>query len=41
MTHSVESQEVIDAELSARVLRLVNVADSGLHSQVRQNSYSC
>ncbi|KAI3445190.1 hypothetical protein Pfo_001855 [Paulownia fortunei] len=30
---SVESQEVIDAELSARVLRLVNVADSGLHSQ--------
>ncbi|KAL2511701.1 ARM repeat superfamily protein [Abeliophyllum distichum] len=30
---SMESQEVIDAELSARVLRLVNVADSGLHSQ--------
>ncbi|KAK4414267.1 Exportin-7 [Sesamum alatum] len=30
---SAESQEVIDAELSARVLRLVNVADSGLHSQ--------
>lgn len=30
---SVESQEVLDAELSARVLRLVNVADSGLHSQ--------
>ncbi|XP_022864034.1 exportin-7 isoform X2 [Olea europaea var. sylvestris] len=30
---SVESQEVIDAELSARALRLVNVADSGLHSQ--------
>ncbi|CAA3005621.1 exportin-7 isoform X1 [Olea europaea subsp. europaea] len=30
---SVESQEVIDAELSARVLRLVNVADSGVHSQ--------
>ncbi|RAL45197.1 hypothetical protein DM860_014607 [Cuscuta australis] len=26
-------QEVIDAELSARVLRLVNVTDSGLHSQ--------
>lgn len=31
-----ESQEVIDAELSARVLRLVNVADSGVHSQVDQ-----
>ncbi|KAL2478121.1 ARM repeat superfamily protein [Forsythia ovata] len=30
---SAESQEVIDAELSARALRLVNVADSGLHSQ--------
>ncbi|CAA0827410.1 ARM repeat superfamily protein [Striga hermonthica] len=30
---SAESQEVIDAELSARVLRLVNVADNGLHSQ--------
>ncbi|KAL7120320.1 hypothetical protein ACP275_02G115800 [Erythranthe tilingii] len=30
---SAESQEVIDAELSARVLRLVNAADSGLHSQ--------
>ncbi|KAL3829837.1 hypothetical protein ACJIZ3_018639 [Penstemon smallii] len=30
---SIESQEVIDAELSARVLRLVNVADSGLHSR--------
>ncbi|KAL0425403.1 UNVERIFIED_CONTAM: Exportin-7-B, partial [Sesamum radiatum] len=30
---SAESQEVIDAELSARILRLVNVADSGLHSQ--------
>ncbi|KAL6495704.1 hypothetical protein OROGR_030267 [Orobanche gracilis] len=30
---SAESQEVLDAELSARVLRLVNVADSGLHSQ--------
>lgn len=34
LSHSVESQEVIDAELAARVLRLVNVADSGLHSQV-------
>ncbi|XP_051118324.1 uncharacterized protein LOC127242236 isoform X2 [Andrographis paniculata] len=30
---SVESQELIDAELAARVLRLVNVADTGLHSQ--------
>ncbi|KAM7472621.1 hypothetical protein LguiA_010804 [Lonicera macranthoides] len=30
---SVDSQEVIDAELSARVLRLINVTDSGLHSQ--------
>ena len=34
MTYSAESQEVIDAELAARVLRLVNVADSGLHNQV-------
>ncbi|XP_010495084.1 PREDICTED: exportin-7-like [Camelina sativa] len=31
---SVETQEVLDAELSARVLRLVNVMDSGLHRQV-------
>jgi hypothetical protein len=31
---SVESQEVLDAELSARVLQLINVTDSGLHSQV-------
>ncbi|XAR54505.1 hypothetical protein NMG60_11029657 [Bertholletia excelsa] len=30
---SADSQEVIDAELSARVLRLINIADSGLHSQ--------
>ncbi|EPS69108.1 hypothetical protein M569_05657, partial [Genlisea aurea] len=30
---SVESLEVIDAELSARVLRLVDVADSGSHNQ--------
>jgi exportin-7 len=29
----VETQEVLDAELSARVLRLVNVMDSGLHRQ--------
>ncbi|XP_020205466.1 uncharacterized protein LOC109790680 [Cajanus cajan] len=31
---SVESQEVLDAELSARVLQLINVTDSGIHSQV-------
>ncbi|XP_059653720.1 uncharacterized protein LOC132300582 isoform X1 [Cornus florida] len=30
---SADSQEVLDAELSARVLRLINVTDSGLHSQ--------
>ncbi|XP_074310718.1 uncharacterized protein LOC141646709 [Silene latifolia] len=30
---SAESQEVIDAELSARVLQLVKVTDSGLHIQ--------
>jgi exportin-7 len=30
---SVEPQEVLDAELSARVLQLIKVADSGLHSQ--------
>ncbi|GAB4836168.1 hypothetical protein Ancab_001081 [Ancistrocladus abbreviatus] len=30
---SAESQEVIDAELSARVLQLIKVTDSGLHSQ--------
>lgn len=30
---STDSQEAIDAELAARVLRLVNVTDSGLHSQ--------
>ncbi|XVF41019.1 hypothetical protein PTKIN_Ptkin01aG0246900 [Pterospermum kingtungense] len=30
---SMESQEVLDAELSARVLQLINVTDSGLHSQ--------
>ncbi|KAA8519254.1 hypothetical protein F0562_013510 [Nyssa sinensis] len=34
---STDSQEVIDAELSARVLRLINVTDSGLHSQVMSN----
>jgi len=33
---SVESQEVLDAELSARVLQLINVTDSGIHSQVYQ-----
>jgi hypothetical protein len=31
---SVESQEVFDAELSARVLQVINVTDSGLHGQV-------
>ncbi|XP_072984276.1 uncharacterized protein [Typha latifolia] len=30
---SLESQELIDAELAARVLQLINVTDSGLHSQ--------
>ncbi|KAI4356227.1 hypothetical protein L6164_000266 [Bauhinia variegata] len=30
---SMESQEVLDAEISARVLRLINVTDSGIHSQ--------
>uniref|UniRef100_A0A5B7AV32 Putative exportin-7 isoform X3 n=1 Tax=Davidia involucrata TaxID=16924 RepID=A0A5B7AV32_DAVIN len=30
---SADSQEVLDAELSARVLRLINVTDSGLHCQ--------
>ncbi|KAL1344112.1 hypothetical protein AAHE18_08G023600 [Arachis hypogaea] len=30
---SVESQEVFDAEISARVLQLINVTDSGVHSQ--------
>ncbi|GKV39690.1 hypothetical protein SLEP1_g47423 [Rubroshorea leprosula] len=30
---SVEAQEVLDAELSARVLQLINITDSGLHSQ--------
>ncbi|XP_054783087.1 uncharacterized protein LOC129290362 isoform X1 [Prosopis cineraria] len=30
---SVESQEVLDAEISARVLQLINVTDSGIHSQ--------
>lgn len=36
-TFSGESQEIHDAELSARVLRLINVTDSGLRSQVRSN----
>ncbi|MFQ6665275.1 hypothetical protein Gotur_032051 [Gossypium turneri] len=31
-----ESQEVIDAELSTRVLQLINVTDSGLHSQSKE-----
>ncbi|XP_061996319.1 uncharacterized protein LOC133714255 isoform X1 [Rosa rugosa] len=30
---SVESQELFDAELSARILQLINVTDSGVHSQ--------
>ncbi|KAK4771663.1 hypothetical protein SAY87_032195 [Trapa incisa] len=30
---SMETQEVLDAELSARVLQLINVTDTGLHSQ--------
>ncbi|GLT74542.1 hypothetical protein SLA2020_463300 [Shorea laevis] len=30
---SVEAQEVLDAELSARVLQLINITDSGLHRQ--------
>nr|KAJ0225126.1 hypothetical protein LSAT_V11C100045500 [Lactuca sativa] len=30
---STDSQEAIDAELSARVLRIINATDSGLHSQ--------
>ncbi|XP_073110621.1 uncharacterized protein [Elaeis guineensis] len=30
---STESQELIDAELAARVLQLINITDSGLHSQ--------
>ncbi|CAK9160503.1 unnamed protein product, partial [Ilex paraguariensis] len=30
---SSDTQEVVDAELSARVLRLINVTDSGLHSK--------
>ncbi|CAI9102605.1 OLC1v1000900C2 [Oldenlandia corymbosa var. corymbosa] len=32
-SYSSDSQEVIDAELAARVLRLVNVTDTGLHSK--------
>ncbi|XP_031377633.1 exportin-7 isoform X1 [Punica granatum] len=30
---SMETQEALDAELSARVLQLINVTDTGLHSQ--------
>ncbi|XP_020961524.1 exportin-7-A isoform X4 [Arachis ipaensis] len=36
---SVESQEVFDAEISARVLQLINVTDSGVHSQHFRKSY--
>ncbi|CAH9069015.1 unnamed protein product [Cuscuta epithymum] len=32
-SYSGESHEIHDAELSARVLRLINIADSGLHTQ--------
>ena len=32
---SAESQELFDAELSARILQLINVTDSGVHSQVQ------
>jgi exportin-7 len=31
---SQESQELIDAELSARVLQLISMTDTGLHAQV-------
>jgi exportin-7 len=31
---SQESQESIDAELSARVLQLISVTDTGAHTQV-------
>ncbi|GMP60664.1 hypothetical protein CsSME_00023427 [Camellia sinensis var. sinensis] len=36
---SVESYEIRDAELSARVLRLINVTDSRLHSIDRKNGH--
>lgn len=31
---SAESHELIDAELAARVLQLINITDSGIHHQV-------
>jgi len=31
---SQESQELIDAELSARVLKLISMTDTGAHTQV-------
>jgi exportin-7 len=34
---SQESQELIDAELSARVLKLISMTDTGAHAQVRWN----
>lgn len=37
---SAESQEVLDAEISARVLQLINVTDSGIHSQVGMSVFS-
>jgi hypothetical protein len=35
--YSSESQEVMDAELAARVLQLIKITDSGLHAQVMVN----
>ncbi|KAM7262265.1 hypothetical protein ACFE04_021342 [Oxalis oulophora] len=35
---SVESQEVLDAVISARVLQLIKVADSGLHNQDKKRT---
>lgn len=32
---SQETQELIDAELSARVLQLISITDTGAHTQVR------
>ena len=34
---SQETQELIDAELSARVLQLISMTDTGAHAQVRWN----
>jgi exportin-7 len=35
MFRSQETQELIDAELSARVLQLISMTDTGAHAQVR------